>query len=132
MAFAWKFAVHAAYERQSKSSIGPSAFSDIRDTTQSIENISKIRKPGDTKTSIDDCSVFGAEQLYFPESSLITLLMIILECVFGPSRSHRKKMVIALHFGPLNTHYFFPTLAQNSFFMEKRVLFAKSVQNNKN
>ena len=103
-----------------ESSIGPSAFSDIRDTTQSIENISKIRKPGDTKTSIDDCSVFGAEQLYFPESSLITLLMIILECVFGPSRSHRKKMVIALHFGPLNTHYFFPTLAQNNFLCKSK------------
>ena len=72
-------------------SIGLSTFSDIRDTTQSIENISEICKPGDTKTSIDDCSVFGAEQLYFPESSLMTLLMIILECVFGPSRSYQEK-----------------------------------------
>ena len=40
--------------------------------------------PGETKTSIDDDSVFGAEQVQLPESSLSTLFIISLEWVFGP------------------------------------------------
>ena len=58
------------------------------DTKHLGQNITIVvqanRLPGETKTSIDDDSVFGAEQVQFPESSLSTLLIISLEWVFGP------------------------------------------------